>query len=128
MEIEKMFETAIRTKMRFPYKGMISVEDLWDLSLRELDSVFKTLNQQVKQTQDESLLSVKSKEAETLETQISIVRYIVSVKVFEAEAAKQAKEQREKKQKIMELIAAKKEEALGNKSIEELEAMLAQFN
>lgn len=127
MEIEKMFETAIRTKMRFPYKGMISVEDLWDLSIRELDSVFKTLNKQVKQSQEESLLSVKSKEDETLETQISIVRYIVSVKVFEAEAAKQAKEQREKKQKIMELIAAKKEEALGNKSIEELEAMLAQF-
>jgi hypothetical protein len=71
---------------------------------------------------------VKSKEDETLETQISIVRYIVSVKIFEAETAKQAKEQREKKQKIMELIAAKKEEALGNKSIEELEAMLAQFN
>ena len=128
MEIEKMFETAIRTKMRFPYKGMISVEDLWDLPLRELDSVFKTLNKQVKQSQEESLLSVKSKEDETLETQISIVRYIVSVKIFEAEAAKQAKEQREKKQKIMELIAAKKEAALGNKSIEELEAMLAQFN
>jgi hypothetical protein len=128
MEIEKMFETAIRTKMRFPYKGMISVEDLWDLPLRELDSVFKTLNKQVKQSQEESLLSVKSKEDETLETQISIVRYIVSVKIFEAETAKQAKEQREKKQKIMELIAAKKEEALGNKSIEELEAMLAQFN
>lgn len=128
MEIEKMFETAIRTKMRFPYKGMISVEDLWDLPIRDLDSVFKALNKQVKQSQEESLLSVKSKEDETLEMQISIVKYIVSVKVFEAEAAKQAKEQREKKQKIMELIAAKKEEALGNKSIEELEAMLAQFN
>jgi hypothetical protein len=128
MEIEKMFETAIRTKMRFPYKGMISVEDLWDLPIRDLDSVFKALNKQAKQSQEESLLSVKSKEDETLEMQISIVKYIVSVKVFEAEAAKQAKEQREKKQKIMELIAAKKEEALGNKSIEELEAMLAQFN
>ena len=125
--MEKMFENAVRMKMRFPFKGMISVEDLWDLGLRDLDSVFKALNKQVKQSQEESLLAAKTKEDEILTTQIDIVKYIVSVKMAELESAKQAKEQKEKKQKIMELIAAKKEEALGNKSIEELEAMLCEL-
>lgn len=48
MEAGKLFETATRNKMRFPFRGMISVEDLWDLSLTNLDSVFKTLNAEAK--------------------------------------------------------------------------------
>ena len=39
-----MFEIAARNKFRFPFKGMISTEDLWDLSVENLDNVFKTLN------------------------------------------------------------------------------------
>ena len=45
---KNMFEVATREKMRFPFKGMISVEDLWDLSVQNLDKVFKTLNSQRK--------------------------------------------------------------------------------
>ena len=122
--MEKMFEIATRTKMRFPFRGMISVEDLWDLSVRDLDSVFKTLNAQVKKSQEESLLATKTKEDETLAIQIEIVKRIVKTKLDEAEAAKQSKELKEKKQKIMEIIAAKQDESLHNASVEELQAML----
>ena len=119
-----MFEIATRTKMRFPFKGMVSVEDLWDLSVRDLDSIFKTLNAQVKKSQEESLLATKTKEDETLAIQIEIVKHIVKIKLDEAEVAKQSKELKEKKQKIMEIIAAKQDESLQNASIEELQAML----
>lgn len=120
-----MFEIATRTKMRFPFRGMISVEDLWDLSVKDLDSIFKTLNAQVKKSQEESLLATKSKEDETLAIQIEIVKHIVKTKLDEAETAKQSKELKEKKQKLMEMIAEKKDEALRNASVEELQAMLA---
>ena len=120
-----MFEIATRTKMRFPFKGMVSVEDLWDLSVRDLDSIFKTLNAQVKKSQEESLLATKTKEDETLAIQIEIVKHIVKTKLDEAETAKQSKELKEKKQKIMEIIAAKQDESLKNASVEELQAMLA---
>jgi uncharacterized membrane protein len=111
--------------MRFPFKGMVSVEDLWDLSVRDLDSIFKTLNAQAKKSQEESLLSSKTKEDETLSAQIEIVKHIVKTKLDEAESAKQSKELKEKKQKLMEMIAEKKDEALRNASVEELQAMLA---
>lgn len=120
-----MFEIATRTKMRFPFKGLVSVEDLWDLSVKDLDGIFKTLNAQVKKSQEESLLATKTKEDETLAIQIEIVKHIVKTKLDEAETAKQSKELKEKKQKIMEIIAAKQDESLHNASVEELQAMLA---
>ena len=50
MTTEKMFEIAVRSKMRFPFKGQIFVEDLWDLDVNALDSVFKSLNIKVKES------------------------------------------------------------------------------
>lgn len=122
--MEKMFEKAIRGKMRFPFRGMISVEDLWDLNVRELDEIFKTLNAGVKRSQEESLLAAKSKEDETLMTQIEIVKYIVAVKLEEAENVAKDIIRNEKKQKLMALISNKQDEELANKSVEELKAML----
>lgn len=121
---EKMFETAVRNKFRFPYKGMISTEDLFDLSVEDLDSIFKTLNSKVKKVKEESLLGTKTKEDETLNTMIEIIKYIVSVKLAEDNARLQAKEKKEKKQKIMEILATKQDADLQNKSIEDLQAML----
>lgn len=122
--MEKKFEFIIRNKIRFPYKGLISVEDLYDLSIKDLDSIFKTLNAQVKKSQEESLLVTKTKEDETLLTQIEIVKYVFNTKIAEAEAAEQSRERREKKQRLLELIATKEDENLKDKSLDELKAML----
>jgi hypothetical protein len=119
-----MFETATRCKFRFPFRGMVSVEDLWDLSAENLDSIFKTLNSQVKQANEESLLVTKTKEDETLSIMIEIVKYIVKVKLEEEAVRLQARDRREKKQKIMEIVASKQDADLQNKSVEELQAML----
>ena len=121
---KNMFEVATREKMRFPFKGMISVEDLWDLSVQNLDKVFKVLNSQRKEAQEESLLNVKSSEDEVLDTQIAIVKYIVGVKLEEQAARVKAAENKEKKQKIMALMAKKDDEAMENMSKEELQKLL----
>ena len=123
-----IFEVAVRSKFRFSFKGMISVEDLWDLSVRDLDSVFKTLNSQLKQVNEESLLNVKTKQDEELDTKIEIVKYIVKVKQEEESLRLKAKEQKEKKQKIMEILASKQESNLQNMSEEELTKMLNELD
>ncbi len=124
MTVENIFEYATRNKVRFPFKGMISAEDLWDLSLPNLDSIYKTLNKQVKQSEEESLLNAKSNVDTELEVQIAIVKHIVSVKLAEQEAREKACTKREQKQKIMSIIAAKQDEALQNSSIDDLQKML----
>ena len=55
-----LFEVATRENYLFPFKGMINVIDLWNLSLTNLDSVFKTLNAEVKKSEEESLLNAKT--------------------------------------------------------------------
>lgn len=124
MTVENIFEYASRNKIRFPFKGMISVEDLWDLSLTNLDSIYKTLNKQVKQSEEESLLSTKASVDTELEVQIAIVKHIVSVKLAEKEAAEKASVKKAQKQKIMSIIATKQDEALQNSSIDDLKKML----
>ena len=128
MTTEKMFETAVRSKMRFPYKGQISAEDLWDLNVNALDDVFKSLNAKVKASQEESLLQTRSKESEELAIQIEIVKYIVSVKLAEAQAREEAKENAAKRQHILSILADKQEDALRGKSVEELQRMLESMN
>lgn len=125
---EKMFEVAVRTKMRFPFRGLVSVEDLWDLNVRDLDSIFKSLNSQLKQTKEESLLDMKTKQDEELELKIEIVKYIVKVKQEEENARLLAKAKKEQKQKIMEILSAKQDADLQNKSIEELTKMLEELD
>lgn len=107
MSKNEMFVTATRNKFRFPFRGQISVEDLWDLSVENLDSVYKTLNSQVKKAKEESLLNTKSREDEIIEMQIEIVKYIVSVKQDEAAKKVAAKEKKARKQRILEVLAAK---------------------
>ena len=127
MEANKMFEVAVRGKFRFPYKGVISVEDLWDLNVQQLDGIYKTLKSQEKKAQEESLLDTRSPEDEILATKIEIVKYIVSVKLDEAKKAEHSQEVREQRQKILAVLADKQDEDLRNKSPEELQAMLAQL-
>jgi hypothetical protein len=124
MSIETMFETASRRKYRFPFHGSINTEDLWDLSVQNLDLVFKALNAQVKQSSEESLLQTKNPASQQLETQIAIVKHIVSVKLAEAEMRRLASENAQKRQRIMEIISSKQDEELHSKSIEELSKML----
>ena len=128
MKTTNIFEYAVRNKVRFPFKGMISVEDLWDLSLTNLDSIYKTLNKEVKQSEEESLLATKTSVDTELEIQIAIVKHIVTVKLEEQEAREKAAAKKAQKQKIMSIIATKEDEELQNTSVEDLKKMLDELN
>ena len=107
---------------------MINVIDLWDLSLTNLDSVFKTLNAEVKKSEEESLLNTKSKEDEEISNKIEIVKYIVDVKLDEKKKREDAKKNAEMRQRLLEIKAKRQDAALENMSDEELDRALAELN
>lgn len=123
-----IFEMATRNKFRFPYKGLISVEDLWDLSHVQLDSIYKNLNKEIKQTQEESLLSAKNSEDAELQAKIDIVKYIFTVKQQEAIQRSIDAENAYKKRRIMEILAQKQDDSLMGKSEDELRKMLKELD
>ena len=128
MTNSELFINATRANYQFPFRGMINVIDLWDLSLTNLDSVFKTLNAEVKKSEEESLLNTKSKEDEELSNKIEIVKYIVSVKLDEKKKREDAKKNAEMRQRLLEIKAKRQDAALENMSDEELDKTLAELS
>jgi hypothetical protein len=121
---DNMFEVAVRSKFRFPFRGLISTEDLWDLALEDLDGVFKSLNSQLKMVKEESLLNKKTKQDEELALKIEIVKNVVTTKLAEKEERAKLKEKKENRQKIMEIMSRKQDAELEGKSLEDLSKML----
>lgn len=119
-----LFKTAVKKKYRFNFKGIISVEDLWDLSVEDLDKIYKSLKSQQKNESEESLLQKVSKEDKVLDNKIEIIKIIVADKLAAKERAQKAASQRMQNQRILEIMADKQDAALKEKSIEELQAML----
>ncbi len=123
-----IFEIATRNKYRFPHRGMLTVEDLWDLPLYSLDQVFKSLNKDVKQAQEESLMSTPNAEDTELFNKIEIVKFIFDAKRAESEARKAAAASAEKRQHILEVLARKQNKALEDMSEDELVQMLNELD
>lgn len=128
MTNSELFINATRANYQFPFRGMINVIDLWDLSLTNLDSVFKTLNAEAKKSEEESLLNTKSKEDEEISNKIEIVKYIVSVKLDEKKKREDAKKNAEMRQRLLEIKAKRQDAALENMSDEDLDKALAELS
>lgn len=127
MITENIFEYATKNRLRFPCKGSQSTEDLWSLSVEELDKLFKLLNAKAKQLDEESLLEKKNEDDKILEIQIAIVKHIVAVKLEEKVAREKAVENKAKKQKILEILASREDKVLENTTDEALRKMLAEL-
>jgi len=125
MENKDLFLTASRTALRFETnRGLISTEELWQLSLTSLDGLAKGVNRKLKDSQEESFIVKKSNADEVLELKLEILKAIIKIKQ-EEETAKL--EERKKKQEIAlleELIAEKEVEGVKNLPVEKLRERL----
>ena len=128
-----LYKKAAQVKLRIQTcKGLLSVEDVWGLSLANLDSSIRSLAPLVKKYQtdnsDLDFLSsnsdTKSEETSLLELSFEILKDVYITKKEEANAKAKARETKEFNQRIMGLIAEKQENSLKDKSIEELMAMI----
>lgn len=126
MNICELFLLATRKKYRFPYRGSVSVEDLWDLGMTAIDDVYKSLNREVKKQVEDSLLSETVGDAE-LQNKLEIVKYVFATKKAEAQARKEEAKNAEKRNRILEILAQKQDESLKNMSEEELRKLLEEI-
>ncbi len=127
------FEKAVRLKLRFTSpQGNLTAEDLWDLPLTStrqnsanLNNVAKDISRQLKDAGEEDFVTPKVGADEVLQLKLEIVKRVILVKQEENAALRAAAERKEKKEKLLELIARKQDQALEGKPLEELQAMVA---
>lgn len=128
-KINELFLKATKEKFRFPYMGQISTEDLWDLSIENLDSIYGKLDEDLTRLTTKTLIKDKKTNIEKeLEDKIEIVKFIVEFKQAEIETAKENAMKSVKKQKILALIHEKENETLKEKSVDELKEMYDALN
>jgi hypothetical protein len=124
------FKKASQLKLRFvTNKGVLSVEQLWDLTPTQLATLVRSIKEELKSANVDDELSFLSDSIPTkgdIENQLrfEIAKEVYLAKKAEAEELRDAKAKKEHNQKILALIQEKKEGELKNKSIEELEALL----
>jgi hypothetical protein len=134
--MDDMFERASRAKLRFASvpatknspSGFLSVEDLWDIRLTDLDAIFKSLKKDIGYEQEESLLSPSGTPDPVALLKVNLIKHIAEVRLREAEAVKLAKERKMKKQKLMEILERKENQEVEGKSADEIRAMINELD
>lgn len=126
-----IFEKATRSKLRFDSpQGLLDVEYLWDLPLTSkagranLDDIARSLNKKLKSGDDVSFVDPARKSDEGIQLAFDIVKHIIDVRLEENRKALEDKDRAEKKQRLLQIIAEKKDEHLKGKSLEELQKEL----
>ena len=125
MKKKDMYKYAAKQSLRYDTaRGTLNTEDLFGLSLADLDVLAKSLNRQIKEADEESFIKPVTANTMPLKVSFEIVKDVIATKIADQEAAEKRIETRKKKQRIMELIAQKQDEALSDKSEEDLKKML----
>ena len=119
------FKLASQQKLRFQTnKGLLSLEQLWDLSLEDLDALAVSLETEHKESGKKSFLVKTSSKDKTAKLRFDVVLDILNTKVDAEQAALAERERKANNEKIIAIIADKQDESLKGKSIKQLEAML----
>jgi hypothetical protein len=124
----EQFKKASQLKLRFNTdRGLLSVEQLWDLSQNQLSNLIRSIKKVLKETDNDDELSFLTGEVkldEENQLRFDIAKDIYLTKKKAQEEIRDASAIKEYNEKILGLIEEKQEEGLKGKSIEELEALL----
>lgn len=132
--IENKFIRASQLKLRFKtVKGEIGVEDLWDMPLTatresdkfDLDNLALSLEAELGTTATKSFVKKTTNKNAIIELRFDIVKFIIDVKLAEKEKASKARTKKAEKEKLLELLAKKKDAKLEEMSEEDILAQLA---
>ena len=122
-----MYKQAAQLKLRFQTNvGLLSAEQLWDLSQSQLSNAVKAVKKILKNTDDDELSFLEDTKTIDVENQLrfNILKDVYLTKKKAAEELRNAAEIKAHNQKILTLIAEKKDDSLKSMSIEELEKLL----
>ena len=125
----ELFMKATRLKLTFNFKGIISVEDLWDLSLTSLDSLAQKLHAELEAAPKQSFIknSASNQTSSITQLKFDVVLAVLETKVAERDEAERALVRKQEIAQLDSLIAKAEGEVLASKPLEELKALRKQL-
>lgn len=130
-----MYKFAAQNCLRFPAsRGNMTVENLFQMPLKatdgfDLDNVAKTINAELQNLTTESFIpdavAKSSPRKKVLEVSLEIVKDVIATKVSENADRLNKLKKTEQRARILDALAAKKDQALSAASMEDLEKQLA---
>lgn len=120
-----MYKEALQKKLRFKTnKGMITTEDLFDLSLQNLNTLAIMLDKKISEAPKKSFIEELPAEENDDELRFSIVKDVINIKLKARKDNIDKAQADTQKKRILEILAKRNDEELEKKSTEELRAML----
>lgn len=120
-----MYKEALQKKLRFKTnKGMITTEDLFDLSLQNLNTLAIMLDKKISEAPKKSFIEELPTEENDNELRFSIVKDVINIKLKARKDNIDKAQADAQKKRILEILAKRNDEELEKKSTEELRAML----
>ncbi len=123
----ELFMQSTKMGLRFPFNGNLSTEDLWALSLENLDALYRKLRRQIKDSGEDSLLTTISQSDTETQIKVEVVKAVVAAKLADRDAAKALTARNAQKQKLLEVLARKQDAALEQMTAKQIEAALAEL-
>lgn len=124
-----MYKKALKSKLRFnTTKGKLTTEDLFDLNLVDLNNIAIALDKKLSETPRKSFISDITPDTQEDELRFNIVKDVITTKLAERDANQNAKAKAAEKAQLLEILHRKKNQALENLSVEELEAKIASLD
>ena len=119
-----MYKKAAKAKLRFTSsKGRVSTEQLFDLSIQELDSMAVSLEEEYNSSGKKSFLVAKSIKDKMTKLSFDIVIDVLSTKLENSERATKIANTKAHNNKIDTAIAAKQDQEFNSLSVAELEEL-----
>lgn len=128
-----IYKFAAQNALRFPSKrGDLTAEQLFDLPLKsqtgfDLDTVARSINGRLKLVSEESFVedTTADPSRQALAVALDVVKDVIATKQAENRAAADKARKAVERKKILDAIAAKKDQSLTAASMEDLEKQLA---
>lgn len=124
--MENIFAQATQLKLRFYHNGVITVEDLWDLSDNELHTIYVEIYQSLSSSEVGLLKSI-TKEERLNQLRLDIIKYIFDMKQLEEKARLEQANNSVKKQQILGIIAQRQNEEYQDMSLDDLKEMVSKL-
>jgi hypothetical protein len=125
-----IFEQASRLSLTFATPlGTLRTDDLWSLPLTSnkgtsLDQLAVALHNELQNKGTLSFVTDAVKPNDYTQLRFDIIKHILDIKIAERDAAAKARADREKKQKLLELISRKENQELENMPLDDLRKMV----